>query len=450
MRSSSENNICFLANYTKTYFFDSIAKELQKHGFTVSWIVVNKKLFDYLRERYKGDDLLFINKKYIDIPADKIGEYKLHELIYGDRTLKHIQEKGLRYLINIQRPIYDFLKGKRIRIVIGEINWAHEIMVHRIISQRPELNCTFLNPHTVRIPNGRFAFFVDEFQTKILQRGNGEGPVEDATPTIKVEKPEYLTLNDRIVRDSRSLKARLLKIKRFISAENIDKNDPTLIGERWTRFKVRCREELNKELYRFVKIVSLSEVGSKPFIFVALHKQPEASIDVLGRYYEDQYQNIVNIWRIAPDDWLLLVKEHTNAIGDRGRSFYRKLSKLRNLYFLREDTDSHEAIKKSRLVVTVSGTVAYEAALLGKSAVTLAPTFFSRVPNCRRICPDDLRKAQDIYDITVDSVSDTSDLESFVLHNSFLGIISDPISDARSMGPENIRNVATAIMHVTE
>jgi len=434
----------------KTYLFDAIAKELQKHGFTVSWIVVNQKLFHYLRERYKEDNLLFINKTYVDIPTGKIGEFKLHELIYGDRALKHIQEKGLRYLINIQRPLYDFLKEKRIRFIVGEINWAHEILVHRIISQRTELNCTFLNPHTIRIPNGRFAFFVDEFQTELLQARDGEGSVEDATSVIKVEKPKYLVLNDRIVRNSRSLKARLLKIKRFITAENIDKNDPTLIGERWTRFKVRCREELNKELYRFVKKVSLSEVGSKPFIFVALHKQPEASIDVLGRYYEDQYQNIVNIWRITPDDWLLLVKEHTNAIGDRGRSFYRKLAKLRNLHFLREDTDSHEAIKKSQLVVTVSGTVAYEAALLGKRAVTFVPTFFSTMPNCCNVTLDDLRKAQDIYDITVDSVVDTSDLESFVLRNSFPGIISDPISDARSMDPENIRNVATAIMRVTE
>jgi len=28
MQSLSENNICFLANYTKTYFFDALVKEI--------------------------------------------------------------------------------------------------------------------------------------------------------------------------------------------------------------------------------------------------------------------------------------------------------------------------------------------------------------------------------------------------------------------------------------
>ena len=56
-----------------------------------------------------------------------------------------------------------------------------------------------------------------------------------------------------------------------------------------------------------------------------LHKQPEASVDIVGRYYDNQYTNIQNIWRILPDDWCLVVKEHTNAIGDRPLSFLKKL-----------------------------------------------------------------------------------------------------------------------------
>jgi len=67
-------------------FSDTIAEELQKHGYTISWIVVNQKLFHYLQERYRKNNLLFINKKYVDIPAENIRGYKLLELIYGDRS----------------------------------------------------------------------------------------------------------------------------------------------------------------------------------------------------------------------------------------------------------------------------------------------------------------------------------------------------------------------------
>lgn len=450
MDGLSKSNICFVANYTGTFVFHAVAEELQEHGYAVFWIVVNRKLREYLLEHYNPDYVLYIGKKYVDNPSGKTGEFKLNELVYGDRALKHIPDQGIKYLLHIQQPVYDFIKTNGIRYIFGELTWAHELLIKRITEQRPELGCCFLNPASIRIPNGRFAFFTDEFQSELLAV---HGPTDAQalhSERIKVEKPEYLASNDRALQRSRSVTERLKKIKRFITAENIDDNDPTLINRRWVRFWVRCKEELNSELYRLVKRLSLAEVGDRKFVFVALHKQPEASIDVIGRYYDDQYANIVNLWRITPDDWLVLIKEHTNAIGDRSLRFYFKLGRLPNVYFIREDEDSHEIIRRSELVATVSGTVAYEATLLGKAAVTLAPTFFSRAPNCRRIGLDDLRKAQHIYEIIGDEAAAAPDLESFVLGNSFPGIISDPISNDWSMHPENIRKIAAAIMHVVE
>lgn len=449
MPNSSGNNVCFIANFNKTYFFHELAQELQRNGYEVFWVVVNSKLYRFLQEHYPQEKVLYISKKHIRQPAEKIGEFKLNELIYGDRSLKYTPEKALPFLVHIQKPLYNFFLQNEIRFVVGEVNWAHEILIHRIISRHEELRCTFLNPHTIRIPNGRFAFFTDEYQTEMLANNEEVERGGESYPPIKVEKPAYLKLNDSLVRKSRTFKERLMKLKRFVTEENIDDDDPTLISEREIRLKIRSAEELNKELYRMVDTVPLSQVQNLPYVFLALHKQPEASIDVLGRYYEDQYQNIINIWRVLPDDWILLVKEHTNALGDRGLQFYRKLSKIRNVLFLDEATDSHEAIRRSRLVVSVSGTVAYEAALMGKPAWTFAPTFFNRLATCRHITLEMLKNTSTIHQLLDDSTGmNLEEFTRFLYHHSFEGIISDPVSDPRCMEPENIQKVTHAMEQV--
>ncbi len=449
MTSNTENRrVCFIANYTKTYFFHEVAKLLETQGVSIYWIVVNPRLREFLLEHYEAGRVLYIGKERAEGRLARVGEYKINELVDGDRTLRLKPDAGRRYLLGIQRPIFEFLRLNAIQCVFGELTWAHEILTRRIIAGHPELGCRYLNPHTVRIPNGRFAFFTDEFQSEFLEM-KGHESVAEGPHRLILQKPDYLALNDRLVRNSRSVTARLQKIKRFITAENIDDDDPTLVNRRWRRLKLRCREELNKELYRFVRRISLSDVDGRKFVFWALHKQPEASIDVIGRYYEDQYRDIVNLWRILPDDWHLLVKEHTNAIGDRAPAFYRRLQKLPNTHIVKETEDSHEIIKRCELVVTVSGTVAYEAALLGKPAFTLAPTFFNRFEGCRRLGLDDIRNARDIYELLLGCGKSAGSVQDYVMSHSREGIISDPSSNPQCMEPSNLSRVAEAMLAAT-
>lgn len=447
-------NIAFISNYNKTEFFSQVGKRLQEQGVGVYWFVVNSRCMDSLRKDYSDDRILYLGKDYRHKRNGKIGEFKLNELIHGDRTLRFYQNWATDYLINIQKPIYDFIWQNKIRLVLGEITWAHELLIHRICIQRKELECRFLNPHTVRIPNGRFAFFEDEFQSKIYK----SSPIDQLEPSIrvqqnsiavKIEKPDYLALNDKALKKASSAKARLFKVKRFITEENIDPNDPTLIPDRWIRFKVRVAEEINRELYRFVKRKSFADIKGKKYVYVALHKQPEASIDVMGRYYDDQLQNIINLWRIVPDDWFVVVKEHTNAIGDRPPKFYRALSRLKNVCLVNEKTDSHDLIMHSELVATVTGTVAYEAALMGKKSITFSQAFFNQFSGCRRIGLEVFRSAENIFGILPEVTGqDAAAVSERILVHTFEGIISDPVSNKACISSENIIAVSNAVKTV--
>ena len=439
--------VCFIANFSKTYFFSAIAKELENSGYQVVWVVVNEKLRDFLHENYAKEKVLYLNRDWMQGESTPVGEFKINELVFGDRVLRHEATNGLRFLTNIQQPIYDFLKKHEVNTVFGETTWAHEILVHRMTCRLQELNCRYLCPHVVRIPNSRFAFFTDEHQSEILAHDAGE----ICDTIFELKKPDYLIINDKKMKKNRSLSGRLNRAKRFFTNENIDKNDPTLISNEVVRFRTRAGEEWRKETYRKVERVSFESIKDTNYVFIGLHKQPEASIDVFGRYYEDQLVNIQNIWRALPHGWKLIVKEHTNAIGDRNLAFYETLNALPNLHFVDEKTNSWSLISQAKLVATVTGTIAYEAALMQIPSLTLAPTFFNRMNYCRQITWNELNAYKDLSELCEGLKSEKDNRLEFCQYlwkNSFEGVFSDPNANPKIMEKDNVKQVAQGFLSI--
>ncbi len=438
--------ICILSNFTKTYLYHRIAEELSRSGVETCWIAVNPRLYDFLLKHYPGSRVLLLTRDHFEGRGTPIDDFKLNEILYGDRVLRYEPEAGLRFLTNIQQPVYEFLLRNQVRAVFGEITWAHEILVHRMCSGLPELRCRFLNPHVVRIPNQRFAFFTDERQSQMLEvwrPGEWDGKV------LEVRKPDYLKINDRRLKQANSLRGRLDRLRRFFTNENMHPKDPTLLVHSWWRLRSRAAEEWRKETYKRLRRTPFEEMEDRPFVFLGLHKQPEASVDVFGRYYEDQLRNIENLWRALPQDWLLLVKEHTNAIGDRPLRFYHRLQALPRVVLVDEHTNSYEMIRRARLVATITGTIAYEAALMGVPAVTFAPVFFNRLNSCRQISLEDLaaRNLAELADELSRQPDNRAAFSEFLMRNSFAGNFLDPISAPAVLNEDNIRLLAQA-MHI--
>src|SRR5690606_15802381 len=241
--------------------------------------------------------------------------------------------------------------------------------------------------------------------------------------------------------------------KNFILRTNQDTNDPTLFSNPFIQFKIRTREIYNRIIFKnFVKEITYSQLPKdKSIILFTLHKQPEASIDVLGRYYDDQLQLIKNIWRFMPDGCQLLVKEHSNAIGDRNIAFYRAVKKLRNTYLISTKTDSHKLLNDVIAVFTISGTIAYEAGLIEKHAFTFAPAFFNKLQYCTKLSLEDFRnKAFKDLIITKETGMNVSEFSDWLLNNSFEGILSDAFAEPRSITKENIELLSNAFLEITK
>lgn len=440
-----KSNICFISNFSKTEFFEKVADTLGSEV-KVYWIAVNNRIYEKLKEKYGCDKVLLINKGSISSRGQVIGDYKLNELIYGDRLLVENSKTGLQYLQSIQKPIFSFLKDNSISFVLGEMTWSHELLIHRIINDKLKGKCIFLNPHTVRIPNGRFAFFYDEFQSKFYSPKKKL----DTNQKFEIQKPDYLSKNDELRKERGSLIGLMKRGGGFLMNKHYEPNDPTRMNRRQT-LSVFIKEFYNKKYYQlFIKRQNDLASGKK-FVLFTLHKQPEASIDVLGRYYEDQLSMIKNIWRLLPNDYSLLVKEHTNALGDRNPDFYKEVLKLNNVVLVDEKADSKLLMQNSEAVFTISGTIAYEATLAGKFAFTFADCFFNGFGRCFKISMNDLRYSNNYFDFLgklEDQNNSVENLKDYVLLNSFEGQIGDPVFNVQGMEKTNIEKVSLALKSV--
>jgi hypothetical protein len=445
----SKKNICFVANYEKTLLFSKVADKLNDAN--IFWITVNRILYQDLAARYPEETILLIDKDFV--LANKksnfdTSPYKLNEMWYGDRVLKN-ESWGQTYLSNLSGIYYDFISKNNIDFIFGEQTWAHELLAHRVSSLNSELGCQFLSPHTVRMPSGKFAFFKDEFQSSI-QTYRSEDFEYEQQPILKAKKPEYLALNDTILDKKSKLSYFVKKGKYFFSERIKEAHDPTKPDSLYRAFKGFFSYYINKKKYHaFVKELTVTDVADKDFVLFTLHKQPEASIDNTGRYYENQIEIIKNIWRILPENTLLLVKEHSNAIGDRKLDFYKKISAFNQVKFIDYKSDSYQLVKKAKAVFTISGTVAYEAALMDTPTFTFVPIFFNGLSLCKHINYDELRKPETSLKALINSVeySETTDQNytNWIHGNSFEGIISDYNSNSACMEDVNIEKLVKAV-----
>lgn len=446
---SKNMNVCFVANYYKTYVFDAVAKQLSGNGIGIYWIVLKESQYDFLKSQYPAGNILLIDRKYIEKPDLVIADFKLNELIFGDRVWKYEKKNGVKYLTNIQSPVYRFLKEHQISFIFGEVTWAHELLIHRICSRFADLKCIYYSMGGVRVPNGRICFFKDEKQAILLEISHPKREA-DHRSVFKLEKPEYLTRNDKIVRKNLSFIGKLKRLKCLLTNENIEKTDPNVLHG-FYRFLVPVREELHRLSYQWVKRVSPELLKDKKYIFFGFHKQPEASIDVCGRYYEDQLENVFNIWRQLPSDWCLVIKEHSNAIGDRGYQFFRKIMKYPGIVIVNEKSDSYKLIQGCELVITNTGTMALEAALMGVPAITLSPVFFNKLNYCRHCTWTDLEK-YDSIEVLIEEMKALPDnkeeYQNFILDNSLEGVMSDIRSLPTVVEEDNLKKLVAAFLTV--
>lgn len=127
---------------------------------------------------------------------------------------------------------------------------------------------------------------------------------------------------------------------------------------------------------------------SKKYVYFPLHFEPERTTNPDGGRFHDQSIALATLRKLLPDDVEIFVKEHPSQFyfsdkGSRGRSplFYNLIKNIRGVRLISIHEDSIKLIKYAQLSATITGTVAMEAAIMGKKCLTFGDTWYKDCPN---------------------------------------------------------------------
>jgi hypothetical protein len=129
-----------------------------------------------------------------------------------------------------------------------------------------------------------------------------------------------------------------------------------------------------------------------PYIYYAMHFQPERSTQPEGAEFEDQTLAIQILASSLPEGWFVYVKEHPRQFDSwppdlrkmhaRSVAFYQKISGIPRVKLVPVDFDSDVLIANSRLSSTITGSTGWEALKAGKPVIVFGNSWYAGCESC--------------------------------------------------------------------
>lgn len=437
------NKIAFLSSsieYTKSLL--KLAKELERRNFDIYWISHRqfeaKFLLDNEVKPYKilnttvdsGSSILSepdILARLIEIESERVPF--INDIILMDRLLRQKEDGFARiYLANIQHKLTNFLIDNEISLVSSGRDTALQIVCAKICDK---LHIPCVVPTTIRIPATRFGFclgYTDELFVSLRDVSSKER--EWARSFIKTYREKQIVPNYSVVqRQQTKFLRRIPTDLRYFFAKIVEsffekENDYTRysIAQLWYKFWFR---RLNAMRIMIAK--PFEPIRERPYLLYGMQMQPESSIDVMASFYTDQEALITQIARSTPSTHDLYIKPHPDDIGGRSLAEFQRLKQIPGVKLISPHESSHQLIKKADIVLTVTGTMAFESAFYSVPSVVFATKFFTKLASVYvcdtpselpRIIPQLIKRKQ--YEN-----SDLEELLAYLYANSIEGRFSE-------------------------
>ena len=121
------------------------------------------------------------------------------------------------------------------------------------------------------------------------------------------------------------------------------------------------------------------------FAYFPLQVQPEATIDVMAPFHNNQIETIRQVAQLLPGDLTLVVKEHPSAVGKRPSSFIEKIKRMPNVSLIDYRITSDAVLKRASIVISPSSTSLAESAFYNIPAIQLGDLGTTlKLPNVER------------------------------------------------------------------
>ena len=187
-------------------------------------------------------------------------------------------------------------------------------------------------------------------------------------------------------------------------------------------------------------------VKGEKYVYFPLHVNPEVSTSFYGRWYVNQLALIENIARSIPCDYKLYVKEHPYNYSSRPLYFRKEIKKFSNIRLISPHANSVEIIKNSSLVLTITGTVGWEAILFQKPAIVFGDVYYTIFDEIAKV--HDLRSLSSLIKEKIDTETDKMKTFKFitaVFNSTFEGIGATPGDCGRVLERDNLSLLSRGI-----
>ncbi len=460
-RQLSHKNIVFVSLFGLTELYWEIAQQLQAENIRIFWITTNEFWTRFLVVNGVSRDnilqLIYDPSDFLDEAASAVlrkeitrcestSDLSINQVLLMDRFLGEKPRADINeYIYIYYSEIKRFLQEKKVSRVFAEPTNANDLITYMICR---ELGISYISPRDMRYPPKRLVFFDGYQQEEILHRPDKPDGIDGSELIEKFAQkkptPYYFDKLNRmkIVYPGKIARSAIkrMKLKRLVTGRSLTHYDA------WGRIKLTTGRTRNSFYMRHLCRYSRFDSLQGRLAFFGLHVQPENSIDVLGSYVSDQLKLIKDIRRALPFDVTLVIKEHPNCLGMRNPKFFRELRKIPNVKLVRHDISTFELYRKVSLVLTVSGTVAYEAGLLGIPAVTFSPMYFGGLSSVQ-YCAD-LAGLKDLASRLLDGFERDVEADSAFMTSlaakSYDAYWADPYFDDTVLESDNIDKLSQA------
>lgn len=186
----------------------------------------------------------------------------------------------------------------------------------------------------------------------------------------------------------------------------LKRQNPVLFvnSKKFMKFWIKSRF-YRRWLYKTKKLFE-DPVTGEPYVYMPLHLIPESTTFSMAPFWINELTTIEMVSKSIPAGWRLYVKEHQAMLGERSMEFYKKVKRIPNVRLVRFNyyDDPKPWIENARAVITITGTAAYEAAMLGKPAFVFGDVPFAVIKGVTRVrviedLPQMFRDIRDIEDI---------------------------------------------------
>lgn len=193
-----------------------------------------------------------------------------------------------------------------------------------------------------------------------------------------------------------------------------------------------------KRLKKYYDLIISQNIDlNVPYVFCAIHYQPEKTTCPLGGDFDDQLYMIQLLSENLPAGWLLYVKEHPSQFissyaryGEhyRTKEYYDNIIRLSNVRLLSISSDTFKLIDNAKAVATVTSTSAWEAVIRKTPSLVFGYSWFNHCNGVFHV--SSLEDIKSFFISLQNGLSiDLNEIKLFlkiIEENTFKGIIGGP------------------------